>query len=330
MRLMCDPSNYTQLQQNQQSQSTQQQHNISGNIGTPASVYSCSLFGDNFLYPQLDYYVDLGRLRLAINDLNVQIGKANASDDESSEWVNYQTSMELEKDTILDCLVSTGILYDGYFWLQPAAKSSNEFEHLESTQKLKKIQQKVNHYIDELSKHVRRKRIGDESWQTFAEANRTPQINEKCFCLEPKTRKWMRASIVKYNIENKTAQLLLLDSGVCDSTVYSLESLIPWREDFDLAKVAARAVKCVLEKNRHNGDDKEDEAANFEKQIEQESRFLFRDLTAPSPIKCLLVKQIDANNNESIASYEDKSQEKIWVVKLLRYFRNFIMISPFL
>lgn len=81
----------------------------------------------------------------------------------------------MEVDTILDVIVSTGILTDGYFWIQPAGRSTNEFEVLEAANKLKRVQLRVGQYLDEVSKYVRRKRIGDDSWSTYAELNRIPQ-----------------------------------------------------------------------------------------------------------------------------------------------------------
>lgn len=191
-------------------------------ITTPASVYTCSLFEDNYLYPQLDYRVDLSKVSAAINDLSVQIGRhiLNASilnNNNNNNIINTTTNTtttttttndqdqvspsrlaalqlsssptpvpaaaaripkfesELESDVIMDGIVSTGVLYDGVFWLQPATKSANEFELLESAHKLRRVQMRVNLYLDEVSKHVRRKLIGDETWQTYAELNEKPQ-----------------------------------------------------------------------------------------------------------------------------------------------------------
>lgn len=183
-------------------------------ITTPASVYTCSLFEDNYLYPQLDYRVDLSKVSAAINDLSVQIGRHilnasilnnnnNNNNTTTTTTTNDQDQVspsrfaalqlpsppsaapaaaripkfesELERDVVMDGVVSTGVLYDGVFWLQPATKSTNEFELLESTHKLRRVQMRVNLYLDEVSKHVRRKLIGDETWQTYAELNEKPQ-----------------------------------------------------------------------------------------------------------------------------------------------------------
>lgn len=171
-------------------------------LTTPASVMSCSLFEDNYLYPQLDYRVDLSKISAAINDLSVQIGRLGAMTSDAAEAAARNPTNptqavvvtqaqpkfnitkfenDLERGVVLDAIVSTGILHDGMFWMQPATRSSNEFELLESAHKLKRVQLRVNLYLDEVSKYVRRKRIGDDAWATYAEMGQIPKSNLRAF-----------------------------------------------------------------------------------------------------------------------------------------------------
>lgn len=139
-------------------------------------------------------------------------------------------------------------------------------------------------------------------------------MNEKCFCLEGKTRRWMRATVLNYEVSSKTCQVRLIDTGVSDSSQYELDCMLPWRDEdegtfeHELLKLAPRAIRCVLIRNG-------DESGGFERQIEQETRFNFRDLTACAAIKCLLVRPLDLNNNPP----EDTTSDSlVWGVKLFR------------
>ena len=72
-------------------------------------------------------------------------------------------------------------------------------------------------------------------------------MSEKCFWLEPKTRKWLRARVVSY--ENGMCKVRFLDTGFnhVESNKYDLGSLLIWH-DFDLANYPARTIKCILQK----------------------------------------------------------------------------------
>ena len=170
---------------------------------------------------------------------------------------------------------------------------------------------------------MRRKRIGDSEWSTYAELDRVPEVNEKCFCLEPKTRKWMRARVTSIE-KDKTqfVQLRLMDAGYLLTS--SLESLIPWK-NFDLSKIPARSIRCVL----YN----EASADKYEKDISLEAKFMFKDLTTNLYLKCIIVEPL--NNKTSVEclpgsqpashehattteTYNDANDEQIWIVKLYR------------
>lgn len=188
LKHISDPSNYMPMTNAGQSTTPLNQSNT---ITTPVSVYSCSLFDDNYLYPQLEYRVDLSKISVAINDLTVQIGRQTCDETTGSEARGQPSAgssmarfdMDLNAGLVLDALVSTGVLYDGLFWLQPAGRSSNEHELIENVHKLKRVQQRVSIYLDEVSKHVRRKRIGDDTWNTYAELGLIPQCNIPFFFL---------------------------------------------------------------------------------------------------------------------------------------------------
>jgi hypothetical protein len=165
--------------------------------------------------------------------------------------------------------------------------------------------------IEEMNKFVRRKRIGDKDWQTYAEAERIPQLNEKCFCLEPKSRKWLRAKIVSLDNSKALCKVRYLDTGNLETNFYTFDSLMVWKE-FELSRIAPRAIRCVLHKSRHGGDP-------YEKDIGLETKFLFKDLTARQNLKCVLVEPLAraaVENKNDI--YINESEDQTWVVKLYK------------
>lgn len=163
----------------------------------------------------------------------------------------------------------------------------------------------MNLFLEELSKFVRRKRIGDREWQTFAEASLSPQQNDKCFCLETKTRRWMRSQIVAFEPSSKTCQVRHLDTGLIDTNSYTLDNLIPWK-DFGLANLPYRALRCVLYKHNNNNNNIEN-GGRYENDIQLETRFLFKDLTTNQALKCSLVERIKLDEHDDV-----------WIVKLIR------------
>lgn len=152
----------------------------------------------------------------------------------------------------------------------------------------------------------------------------------------------MRATVVQFDSSTQTCQLRLVDTGVCDSTQYGLDSILPWPRssthvnDFnnfdqhlnaDLLALGSRAIRCVLVKNDQSSDNQQI-GSEYERDIEQETRFLFRDLTATTAVKCLLVRQIDLNNNnnpppptddDSTTAKNNDDNDHVWAVKLYRY-----------
>ena len=178
-------------------------------------------------------------------------------------------------------------------------------------QQFKKNQQKINMLIEEMNKFVRRKRIGDKDWQTYAEADRIPQLNEKCFCLEPKSRKWLRAKIVSLDNSKALCKVRYLDTGNLETNFYTFDSLMVWKE-FELSRIAPRAIRCVLHKSSYAGD-------KYEKDIGLETRFLFKDLTARQNLKCVLVEPLAKSAVENKNDiYINESEDQTWVVKLYK------------
>ena len=73
-----------------------------------------------------------------------------------------------------------------------------------------------------------------------------PQINEECFCLEPKTRKRLRARVTEFDSSKMLAQVRFMDTGHL-STNHTLNTLIEWK-NFDLYKMPAKSLRCVFYK----------------------------------------------------------------------------------
>jgi hypothetical protein len=158
-------------------------------------------------------------------------------------------------------------------------------------------------FIDEMNKFVQHELTVDNDWQTYTKAGRIPQINEKCFCLEQKSGKWLRAKIV--SLKNLKVKVRYLDTGNLENdTPY--ERLMVWKE-FTLSRIAPRAIPCVLYKSNLDGE-------KYEKDIGMETGWFFKDLTARQYLKCVLV--------EPLAKSEAESEDQTWVVKLLKYDNN--------
>lgn len=280
------------------------------NNNANSSTFSCSLFVDNNLYPQFNYHVDLSKLIEAINDLNVQIGPNTGG--QKAIIQSMESNLNLVNNLEFNATIQSSLSNDGTFWIQFVAPLGQDAENTNILKNsFHKSQLKLNMFIEEINRFIRSKRIGDKEWQTFAELNRMPKENEKCFSLEPKTRKWLRSKVLKVDCQNKECQVRYLDTGVTDSnTLNSFEDMLPWR-DFDLVKLPYRAFKCALFK--------QDSEEKFEKDIFPETRFLFKDLTSNRRIKCILVEQIDGNNN-LVVNYsqgnDESSEDKIWIAKI--------------
>lgn len=222
---------------------------IDSSSPTSTTSTSCSLFVDNSLYPKFNYFVDTRKLVEAINEIDVQIGSrdilnpktyflGNATEEDSHEPLKYSNNSNFF------CMITSGIANEGSFWLQLNFK--NDELQLDPQHN----NNKINLFIEEISKFVRKKRIGDRSWQTYAEANRLPEAGEKCFCLEPKSRKWLRAKVVCFSVEEQTCQVRFMDTGnyQFESNKFPLDQVLVWK-DFDLAMYPARTIKCVLYKD---------------------------------------------------------------------------------
>jgi hypothetical protein len=285
--------------------------------------HSCSLFIENNLYPQFNIYVDTSKLINEIKELSLRIAPNDVLSPKVivSEDVNLNVDLYklCKSDKCLDCEVKSGITNDGIFWLQliscddvhfraTTAVHSHQFDDIN---RLKNNKQKLNLFIEEINKYVRRKRIGDTQWLTYAELEREPVLDEKCFCLEPSTRKWMRARITSIDASKKQFQVRLMDTGHLLTTFFSLDNLIEWK-NFELSKIAARSIRCVLFNEKT--EDK------YEKDIRLETRFKFKDSTVNIALKCVLVEPLHKIENyfHPADTYNDENDNQIWLVKLYK------------
>ncbi len=280
------------------------------------------------MYPQFNIYVDTSKLIDVISGLTLRIGPNNVISPRMivAEDVNFKANLYklCKGDACIDCEVKSVITNEGVFWLQliscddihfqsagtTAAKSS-----LVETWSLKEIKQKLNLFIEEINKYVRRKRIGDSQWSTYAELEREPVVDEKCFFLEPISRKWMRARVTAIDTLKKQAQVRLMDTGQIMKDFFTLDNLIEWK-NFDLSKIASRSIRCVL----YNEESVEDK---HEKDICLETKFKFKDLTANLSLKCVLVEPLNKTNEivdraEAGEEFNEENDKQIWIVKLYK------------
>ena len=80
---------------------------------------TCSLFVDNNLYPQFNYFIDTTKLVEAINDLSIQIGlMTNVDSHIHIQSVQNFNLFTFDKNQFYDCSISSGLSNDGNFWLQ--------------------------------------------------------------------------------------------------------------------------------------------------------------------------------------------------------------------
>lgn len=274
------------------------------NSSSSSSTFSCSLFVENNLYPQFNYNVDFSPILQAISQLNLQMAPSPPLDENSKlPNPNLDFNLSLDSNLSLNANILSSLSNDGTFWLQIVALDNTVFD-CESSEwfkyKFKKDELKLNQFLEEISKFIRTKRICDKEWQTFAELNRMPLLNEKCFSLDAKSRQWLRSTVINIDETNQSCQVRHMDTGFTDpNKFHSLDDLLVWK-DFDLAKMPNRSVKCVLHKS--------DETHNkYEKLILPEARFLFKDLTANQRIRCTLVETINLDD-----------EEQVWSVKIYR------------
>ena len=166
LKLICDCA------PNQQQGITVTAASNVSNTNSISNCSNCSLFIDNNLYPQFNYFIDMAKLIKDINDLNVQISTSN----------NRLVSTENEplNDFICDyitnreyfCKVTSRLNNDGSFWIKVLCSQTDLV--YENERQFQKCLEKTNLFIEELNKYVRRKRIGDKQWQTYLECKREP------------------------------------------------------------------------------------------------------------------------------------------------------------
>ena len=142
------------------------------------------------LYPQFNYCVDTTKLINAVNDLKIQVNSSNQDcmfldttvkssgiKIEEGPMIKKETADIFSPESAHDCFVTSGINTDGRFWVQllslddiclPSTDnlSFSTCQPLEGEENssFKKNHQRVNQFIEEVSKFVRRKRISDAKW----------------------------------------------------------------------------------------------------------------------------------------------------------------------
>ena len=185
---------------------------------------------------------------VAINELNVQIFNINPNKIHSSEYSvinvdnnNNNNNYEYIENAVFYCTITSRLFNDGSCWLKILCSQNDlpstlnaDVACIESTvnesqmRVFNKALEKTNIFIEELSKQVRRKRIGDKNWLTYAEASRIPVAGEKCFCLETKTRKCLRSLVVASTNNGQSNEIRFLDTGGQIETNYSPDQMLIW------------------------------------------------------------------------------------------------------
>ena len=113
--------------------------------------------------------------------------------------MDKQSQLRYTPGMLLSCQATSGISPDGSFWLHCVTEHDiQSTSEEESFRMYRKGQIRIGFLMEEVSKAIRRKRIGDKMFQTYAEKNVVPEIGEKCFCIEYKTQRWQRARVVGF------------------------------------------------------------------------------------------------------------------------------------
>ncbi len=335
LKLICAPGSSSSSSSNFV-QPTVTPVTVTSTLATNTNVNSicnstCSLFIDNNLYPQFNYFVDLNKLVNEINALNVQIFNINPNQN-SDYSVIVDNNNEYIENAIFYCTVTSRLFNDGSCWLKilcsqndiPSTVESIESANESQLRVINKALEKTNLFIEELNKQVRRKRIGNKHWLTYAEAGRIPLAGEKCFCLEAKTRKWLRSVVVVSSNNGQSNEIRFLDTGGQTETNYSSDQMLIWptsgadedESNLDLMILApVKSIKCYLfdQENKINP-------------ICLETKFHFKDITVNKRyFKCRLIKQYTESSdtewyvelmdkqmsvNDEIIQYNKKEMEK--------------------
>lgn len=250
-------------------------------LNSTTSPPSMSLFVEDRLYPQINYLVDLTQLKDIIDNICVQINSPEANKSRH-ELMNKYSHIQLVSGLRLFCTAMTGLSNDGSFWIHvigearidETASNSNEtgVEELPSDINIYDpvVQQKLliqygkeriksNMFLEEISKTIRRLRIGRRELKTFSEMNDdesghvAPRVDQKCFCYDQRSQKWLRARIVSVDTVRKECQIKYMDTGANDEgRLPGFDSIIDAdlvsQFDEQVHRLPYRSLKCYLHK----------------------------------------------------------------------------------
>ena len=215
------------------------------------------------LYPRFSYKIPLKKLYDFVEAISYDFHEINDHEiDMSLQNFEDYFGRLIKQDIgeIVDCVVTSTLSEHGIFWIQLYNREN--------------IHQ-ISNIIDEISKHIRIKRLTDSSWATFEELKHKPYIGEHCFCLENKTRKWLRARIDN-NVDDKL-DIRYLDTGLEEKQVHA-ENLLCWKE-FKLNRIQFQALQCTLN-------------VETEKSIQNETVTYFKNLVHGKKFKCILQDKV--------------------------------------
>jgi hypothetical protein len=225
-------------------------------------------------YPNLKYSVPTDQLKDAINSIKMDI----KSDDVELDEIKLA---KIGVDQAIDCVITSGLDDNGRFWLQLSTENNQSAR-----------------VIDDISKFIRFKRITDSTWFTFDEdpQKRVPELHEKCFCLNNKSKKWLRVVIEEFNNEKNVYKVRCCDTNTVDNDV-QLDKLMKWK-DFSLNDIDFQSIRCCLF------------VPQSEKRFTYDTKYLFKDLTHNKKFKCVFKQFLD-NNIWLVELYSQLDYEKI-------------------
>jgi hypothetical protein len=222
-------------------------------------------------YPSLNYSVPTGQIKDAINSIKMDF----CDDDEQGE----EKLKKVGINQASDCVITSGLADDGKFWLQLS-------ENNQSTR-----------VIDDISDFVSYKHITDSTWLTFYEdpQKRVPELQEKCFCFNNKSKKWLRVVVEEFNNKTLFCKVRFCDTNQFDNEV-RLDKLMKWK-DFNLNNIDFQSVRCCLFVPRS------------EKRFMYHTKYLFKDMTHNKKLKCVFKQFLD-NNTWLVELYSQLDYEK--------------------
>lgn len=223
------------------------------------------------LYPYFKYTLPFEKLNEFVDLIQISVSDDVNYDDltiiDFEDIYGKQNDYDINK--VFDCRITSTLSDYGIFWVQLFDK--NKPNHLPAV-------------INEIDKCIRKLRIINSDFLTFAESGKLPYFGLRVYCYVHEHHKWLRAQVELYDSERKICNIRFLDTGKLELNV-SLDNLLP-KIDFNLNEIKFQAIQCIINDNTlghgHNDNFNDatqtiDESNTFNQKFTSEAKYLFND-----------------------------------------------------